>query len=124
MYESFPFVRQRTVLLIKTCLVITHHNMLMREDNKIEDQNKKVQAAHNTLIKSKEKVDNLTAAAGNSTTPSNMLSRATKSLEKSNEAFEKAVGGAMSLVGTGSGKVPLLLPVEAVVSRLETEHSE
>ena len=101
-------------------VVIAHHNTLMHEDNKIENQNKKVQAAHNTLIEIKEKVDSLTAA-GNSTTPSNMLSKATKSLEKSNEAFEKAVGGAMSLVGTGSGKIPLLLPVEAVVSRLETE---
>lgn len=99
----------------------------MREDNKIENQNKKVQAARDTLIKIKEKVDNLnlsTTTAGNSTTPSNMLSKATKSLEKSNEAFEKAVGGAMSLVGTGSGKIPLLLPVEAVVSRLETEEPE
>ena len=37
--------------------------------------------------------------------------------------MKKAVGGAMSLVGTGSrsGKIPLLLPVEAVVSQLETE---
>jgi hypothetical protein len=55
-------------------VVITHHNTLMREDNKIENQNKKVQAAHNTLIKIKEKVDNLSTTAGNSTTPSNMLS--------------------------------------------------
>ena len=92
--------------------------MLMREDNKIENQNKKVQAAHDTLIRIKEKVlvDNLqVTASGNSTTPS----KATKSLEKSNEAFERAVGGAMSLVGTGSGKISLLLPAAAVVSRLE-----
>ena len=72
-------------------VVIAHHNTLMREDNKIENQNKKVQAAHDTLIEIKEKVDSLTAA-GNSTTPSNMLSKATKSLEKSNEAFEKGSG--------------------------------
>ena len=31
-------------------------------------------------------------------------------LEKSTIAFDKAVDGVKSLVGTGSGKVPLLLP--------------
>ena len=107
-YEMFP-------------VVITHHNILMREDNKIESQNKKVRAAHDTLIRIKEKVDKVSAPGtrNSSTSLVNMLSKATKSLEKSNEAFEKAVGGGMSLVGTGSGKVPLLLPVV-----LETDSEE
>jgi len=41
--------------------------------------------------------------------PSNTLSQAMKSLEKSSEAFEKAVGEGLSLAETGSGKIPLLL---------------
>ena len=98
--------------------------MLIREDNKIENQNKKVQAAHDTWIRTKEKVDILTAAAGNSTTPSNTISKATKSLEKSNEALKRAVSGSMSLVGTGSGKISLLLPVKAVEAAVSTSRLE
>lgn len=36
--------------------------------------------------------------------------KAMTALEKSTIAFDKAVDGVKSLVGTGSGKVPLLLP--------------
>jgi hypothetical protein len=91
--------------------VTAHHNILVREDNKIESQNKKVRAAHDTLIRSRAKVGDLQVTdARNHTTLSNTLSNAMKSLEKSNEAFEKAVGEGLSLVGRGSGKIPLLLP--------------
>jgi hypothetical protein len=36
--------------------------------------------------------------------------KAMTAVEKSKTAFDKAVDGVKSLVGTGSGKVPLLLP--------------
>ena len=36
--------------------------------------------------------------------------KATAALEKATIAFDKAVNGVKSLAGTGSGKVPLLLP--------------
>lgn len=36
--------------------------------------------------------------------------KAMTALDKSTIAFDKAVDGVKSLVGTGSGKVPLLLP--------------
>ena len=41
--------------------------------------------------------------------------KAMTALEKSTVAFDKAVDGVMSLAGTGSGKVPLLLPAAYLV---------
>ena len=41
--------------------------------------------------------------------------KATTALEKSTVAFERVVDGAISLAGTGSGKVPLLWPSTVVV---------
>src|SRR6266567_4735711 len=105
MYESttvtfsFPFVCEQTSLdfTYREMFppVTAHHNMLVREDNKIESQNKKVRAAHGTLTRSRAKIDDLTDARDH-TIPSNTLSKALKSLEKSNEAFEKAVGEGLS----------------------------
>lgn len=61
------------------------------------------------MVKNMARVEDLTAAR-DSEIPSNMISKALKSLERSNEAFEKAVSVGLSLTGTGSGKIPLLLP--------------
>jgi len=38
------------------------------------------------------------------------LSKAKKSLEKLNDTFQKIVDAGQELIGTGSGKVPILLP--------------
>ena len=43
--------------------------------------------------------------------------KAMTALEKSTIAFDKAVDGVKSLVGTGSGKVPLLLPATYYLDR-------
>ena len=43
-------------------------------------------------------------------TRSSLLMKATTALEKSVLAFDKAVDNSKSLVGMGSGKIPLLLP--------------
>lgn len=61
------------------------------------------------MVKNMARVEDLTAAR-DSEIPSGMISKAIKSLERSNEAFEKAVSVGLSLAGTGSGKIPLLLP--------------
>jgi hypothetical protein len=73
---------------------------------KIESQNRKVRAAHNTLVTKQKKVEDLSESALDS--PG--LMKATTALEKSTVAFERVVDKAISLAGTGSGKVPLLLP--------------
>ena len=78
---------------------------------KIESQNKKVLAAHDALVTKQKKVQNLSALDSPGPTGStNALMKATTALKKSTVAFERVVDGAISLAGTGSGKVPLLLP--------------
>jgi hypothetical protein len=94
---------------------------------KIESQNKKVHEAHDALVTSQKKVRDISAldssSSGLSTgTNSNALMKATTALEKSTTAFERVVDGAISLVGTGSGKVPLLLPPTCVDTQLESTH--
>ena len=98
---------------------------------KIESQNKKVREAHDVLVTKQKKVRDISAlldsespGPGPSTgTNSNALIKATTALEKSTVAFERVVDGAISLVGTGSGKVPLLLPPTRVVdTHLESTH--
>ena len=81
---------------------------------KIESQNKKVRAAHDALVTRRKKVQEL-SALGFQSTSTNALMKATTALEKSTVAFERVVDGAISLAGTGSGKVPLLWPSTVVV---------
>ena len=107
--------------------VVSHHTRLAREDLKIESQNKKVRAAHDTLITKQKKVHDLSGPPGlDSPGPStNTLMKATTALKKSTVAFERVVDGAISLAGTGSGKVPLLLPPTHVdTTRLECSRRE
>ena len=60
------------------------------------------------MVKNMARIEDLTASRDSEI--QNMISKALKSLERSNEAFEKAVSAGLSLTGTGSGKIPLLLP--------------
>lgn len=75
----------------------------------MDSQNKKLRTAHNSLL---QKEDNSEAllAFGDVQHPSAALSKAKKSFKKSNDAFKKIVDAGRDLIGTGSGKVPILLP--------------
>jgi hypothetical protein len=88
-------------------IVATDHKKHAREDGKIEAQNKKLRAAQQMMIKHQEKVNQIS-----SSNPSAIetLAKATKTLEKSTKTFKNAVEVSRSLIGTGSGKAPLLLP--------------
>jgi hypothetical protein len=86
---------------------------------KIESQNKKVRAAHGALVTVENRFQDL-SASGPSTIA---LMKATSALEKSTVAFERVVDGAISLAGTGSGKVPLLLPPSYVRDHVDTQRT-
>ena len=101
---------------------MSHHTQLVLEDLKIENQNKKVRAAHDTLVTKQNKVRALDCPGPSTGTNLNALMKATTALEKSTVAFDRVVDGAISLVGTGSGKVPLLLPPTRVDTQLEGTH--
>lgn len=85
---------------------------------KIESQNKKVRAAHDALATKQKKVQDLSESAPGPS--NNALMKAMTALEKSTVTFERVVDGAMSVAGTGSGKVPLLLPPTHVVNTQST----
>ena len=107
---------------LTTQTVISHQTQLGREDLKIESQNKKVRAVHNALITRQKKVQELSVLDSLSTTGStNALMKATTALEKSTAAFERVVDEAISLAGTGSGKVPLLLPSTVIVQIVQID---
>ena len=97
----------RTSLTFILLIVATDHKKYAREDGKIEAQNKKVRAAQQAMIKHQERVDQIASSH-----PITMvtLQKATKTLEKSKKTFKNAVEDGMALIGTGSGKAPLLLP--------------
>ena len=88
---------------------MSHHTQLAREDLKIENQNKKVRTAHDTLVTKQNKVRALDCQCPGPSTGTNLkaLMKATTALKKSTVAFDRVVDGAISLVGTGSGKVPV-----------------
>ena len=90
-------------------VVATDHKKYAREDGKIEAQNKKVHAAQQTMIKHQEKVDKISSSHLPQAAMESLM-KATKTLEKSTKTFENAVEVSRALIGTGSGKAPLLLP--------------
>ena len=104
MYDSTSTRSSLTDILL---VVATDHKKYAREDGKIEAQNKKVRAAQQTMIKHQEKVDQISSLH---TPAMETLMKATKTLEKSTKTFKNAVEVSRALIGTGSGKAPLLLP--------------
>ena len=99
----------RTSLTSISLIVATDHKKYAREDGKIEAKNKKVRAAQQAMIKHQERVDQIASEVSSPLTME-ALQKATKALEKSKKTFRNAVEDGMALIGTGSGKAPLLLP--------------
>jgi hypothetical protein len=60
------------------------------------------------MIKHQEKVDQISSESSHFP-GTEILFKATKTLEKSTRTFENAVEMGKALIGTGSGKAPLLL---------------
>ena len=70
-------------------------------------RSKKLSTAHANMATKKRILEGLTASGA----PSDSAYRkAMTAMEKSTIAFDKAVDGVKSLIGTGSGNVPLVLP--------------
>ena len=85
-------------------------------------QNKKVLAAQQVMIKQQERVDQIASGSSHVPATPEILEKATKTLEKSTKTFKTAVEAGMALVGTGSGKAPLLLPAGTVTIAVPPGH--
>ncbi|KAJ7261654.1 hypothetical protein C8J57DRAFT_1514171 [Mycena rebaudengoi] len=83
-----------------------HHKDFSKQDAHIENQNKKLRTASDRKLIAEEQLYLLHGHAGSQV----QLERAYKAVEWASEGYEKALAASMEVVGTGSGKVGVLLP--------------
>jgi len=92
--------------------VVAHRRTLAAQDAKIESLNKKLKASHTTLQKLTRLLEMQRQAACNAGDEKNGvdLGKAVKAQGNAHSAFAKAVERSVDAVGTGSGRVMILLP--------------
>lgn len=103
MSRSLNLKNDATFILRKAT---TQHKVLSKQDTRIENQNKRMRTAYDAKIQAERKLQILQSGAGSQTA----LERALHAQDRTQEAFEKVVAASRELVGSGSGKVGLLLP--------------
>jgi hypothetical protein len=92
--------------------VNTHHKILVTEDSRIESANKRLKAAKAAVDRAGECVSEAyrhVTIDHNDKLGSN-LQGATKTLENVKLVYAKAVDASTDTIGTGSGRVMVLLP--------------
>src|ERR1700761_7520688 len=88
------------------CLANSLHKSLSKEDTRIKAQNKRLRTACDAKFRAEGHLDVVMYGAGSQI----QLDRAAKAVARANDEYEKAAAASADLVGTGSGKVGLLLP--------------
>jgi hypothetical protein len=93
--------------------VNNHHKALIAQDSKIESANKRLKAANASVNRAEERLFEAQRRATND--PGNErlrsdLEKVTKTQANAGDAYTKAVDASISTVGTGSGRVMVLLP--------------
>ncbi|KAJ7676899.1 hypothetical protein DFH06DRAFT_976937 [Mycena polygramma] len=83
-----------------------HHETLSREDARIETQNKRLRTAYDARTKANDQLYQLQVRAGSQI----QLDRAYKAVDRANDSYTKALAASEEVVGSGSGKVGILLP--------------
>ncbi|EAU88652.2 hypothetical protein CC1G_01025 [Coprinopsis cinerea okayama7 len=76
----------------------TYHRVLNEQDQRIENANKRIKTAHDGLVDQLHREMEHRSPSG------------ARSIQRAKEKFEKALAGSVECAGTGSGRVPLLLP--------------
>ncbi|KAJ7257624.1 hypothetical protein C8J57DRAFT_1074290 [Mycena rebaudengoi] len=89
---------------------IQHHKTLSRQDTHIEMKNKRLRTAHDAKIKADEQLYTIQNQAGSQV----QLERAYKAVDRAADGYVKALTASREVVGSGSGKVGLLLPSHGV----------
>ena len=101
--------------------VNSHHKTLTVQDAKIESANKKLKIAHASVDRAEDRLLKIQEQAlANPDEKRQMeLSKATRSRENAGKAYTKAVDESMSTIGTGSGRVMVLLPSSHVAEPIK-----
>ena len=87
-----------------------HDNALSRQDETIERHNKKLKKAHADHINTEERLTIAQESQGSSLPT---IEKAKKASVRAAEAYQRAVTASLKVIGSGSGKVGLLLPQES-----------
>lgn len=101
------------MLILHNNVAASHHKVLVSQDKAIELQNKRLKTAHIVKTAAMQRLLLHESYAGPSSA-SGQRAQATKAFECANQAYDKAVAGSLASVGSGSGKVGILLPNEAI----------
>ncbi|KAF7303457.1 hypothetical protein MIND_00574500 [Mycena indigotica] len=86
--------------------VTVQHKILSKQDSRIEIQNKRVEKVYSAMQQAENKLQQIRDRVGSQA----QLDKTIRAFNRARDTFEKAVAGSRELVGTGSGKVGLLLP--------------
>ncbi|KAF9243075.1 hypothetical protein BU15DRAFT_86510 [Melanogaster broomeanus] len=93
---------------------------LSAQDAKLKGLNSRLQSTKEALDKANLRVSRIAGRAASQYLPSsesNVLNRAVKSMERANLHYSKALHSSLLGIGTGTGRVGLLLPSSAVAAR-------
>ncbi|KAH7918743.1 hypothetical protein BV22DRAFT_1051534 [Leucogyrophana mollusca] len=90
--------------------VADRHRTLVAQDSKISTQNKKLKTAHSALSNASQRLTALQEAATSSITD---ITKVVTQRDRASAMYSKALEGSMGVVGTGTGKVGVLLPPTA-----------
>ncbi|KAJ6453265.1 hypothetical protein DFH09DRAFT_964017 [Mycena vulgaris] len=83
-----------------------HHKSLFRQDSRIEAQNKRLRTAHDAKLKADEQLYLIQSQPGSQL----QLQRAYNAVDRASDGYVKALAASTEVVGSGSGKIGLLLP--------------
>jgi hypothetical protein len=94
-------------------VVTGHHKALVTQDSKIELANKKLKTAKALIERAEEQVfkaHRRSTVEPNSEQLKTNLERAIRTRGKAEDTYTKAVESSIGTIGTGSGRVMVLLP--------------
>ncbi|KAF8058004.1 hypothetical protein FPV67DRAFT_1722388 [Lyophyllum atratum] len=102
-----------------------HHHTLVGQDSKIDNHNSKIRKASLKVSKHEAEVVRYTEALSTTDTRvepqryadlTQSLAKSRTALGKARDAYTKIVGGGKDLLRKGTGKVPILMPVEEMAA--------
>lgn len=94
-------------------LVNNRHDIVASQDAKILERNDKLTKAHVAKVSADAHLTTLLGARTTNASESNVRKAVARS-ERATHLYSKAVTGSLQAVGTGTGKVALLLPQDAI----------
>lgn len=90
-----------------------HHQMLVTKDDAIERHNKRLKKSHNFKVAADTRLQSI---QDQPTNPAG-IEKALQTKARADIAYARATTASLQIIGSGSGKVPILLPSDIVSQR-------